>query len=136
MQSWSNPRGNNRICSVSNTSIRSVRAPGHIFGPYNDQNHFQEYLIAPSGAAKDLTKYETDLALARKLHDENGTKMALARKLQDKAYRVVFTHGDLMHHNILVMDGRVTGFIDWEAAGWYLEYREFTTAWMYQPQDC
>ncbi len=135
MRSWSNPWGTNRICSVSNSSIRSVRAPGHLFGPYDDQKDFQKYLIGPSGAAKDLAKYETDLVLAKKLHDDYDMNMALARKLQDKTYRVVFTHGDLMHHNILVKDGHVTGFIDWEAAGWYPEYWEFTTAWMYQPRD-
>jgi hypothetical protein len=31
----------------------------------------------------------------------------------------VFTHGDLMPHNIMVFHGHVSGIIDWESAGWF-----------------
>ncbi|OAT07451.1 hypothetical protein BDBG_03511 [Blastomyces gilchristii SLH14081] len=43
-------------------------------------------------------------------------------------HRIVFTHGDLKHHNIAVQNGQITGFLDWESAGWCPEYRDFTTA--------
>jgi aminoglycoside phosphotransferase (APT) family kinase protein len=44
-------------------------------------------------------------------------------------HRIVFTHGDFKTHNILIDDGgRLSGFLDWESAGWCPEYWEFTTA--------
>ncbi|WXC64563.1 hypothetical protein SNK03_010373 [Fusarium graminearum] len=41
----------------------------------------------------------------------------------------VFTHGDLSPFNIMVRDGRVVSIIDWEFAGWYPYYWEYTAAW-------
>ena len=122
MRKWPNPWGSNRICSISNGLIRSIRVPRHLIGPYDTQEDFNDYLIAPaSWANRDLPNHADNMILAKKLHE--------------KPYRIVFTHGDLMHHNILVKDGHVTGFIDWESAGWYPEYWEFTTAWRYQTPD-
>ncbi|EFE44535.1 hypothetical protein TRV_00671 [Trichophyton verrucosum HKI 0517] len=40
----------------------------------------------------------------------------------------VFTHGDLNPSNILVREGKVVGIIDWEFAGWYPPYWEYTAA--------
>jgi aminoglycoside phosphotransferase len=47
--------------------------------------------------------------------------------MEEMSHRIVFTHGDLEHHNIMVKGGRITGFLDWEASGWYPDYWEFTT---------
>ncbi|KAH6640646.1 kinase-like domain-containing protein [Chaetomium tenue] len=41
----------------------------------------------------------------------------------------VLTHGDLHPGNIMVSGDRVTGIIDWEFAGWYPHYWEYTSAW-------
>lgn len=38
----------------------------------------------------------------------------------------VFTHGDLNPSNIIVRDGKIVGIIDWEMAGWYPHYWEYT----------
>lgn len=40
-------------------------------------------------------------------------------------HRLRFAHGDLGMHNIMVKDGKITGIIDWEYAGWYPEYWEY-----------
>ncbi|KAL5116988.1 hypothetical protein ACEQ8H_005074 [Pleosporales sp. CAS-2024a] len=40
-------------------------------------------------------------------------------------HRIVFTHGDLAQHNILVKDGQITGLLDWENAGWYPEHWDY-----------
>ncbi|KAI0326981.1 hypothetical protein GY45DRAFT_1284529 [Cubamyces sp. BRFM 1775] len=42
-------------------------------------------------------------------------------------HAIVFTHGDLQKHNIMVgEDGHVCGIFDWEAAAWLPEYWEVT----------
>lgn len=52
-------------------------------------------------------------------------------------HRMSFTHADLNSRNILVdevvqqdgsLGGRVTGIVDWEMAGYYPEYWEYTKA--------
>ncbi|KAJ5368929.1 phosphotransferase family protein [Penicillium cataractarum] len=46
----------------------------------------------------------------------------LRGKSGDIPHRVLFSDGDLHPHNIVVCRGRIKGFLDWEAAGWYPEY--------------
>jgi aminoglycoside phosphotransferase len=48
---------------------------------------------------------------------------------------IVFSHGDLKHHNITVQGRRITGFIDCESAGWYPDYWDFTTALRFTRED-
>ncbi|TFY63573.1 hypothetical protein EVJ58_g3183 [Rhodofomes roseus] len=61
------------------------------------------------------------------LEREYPEHLANYQRIYDMAHTVVLSHGDLAPHNILVMDGHITGVIDWEAAGWYPEYWEYTT---------
>lgn len=49
------------------------------------------------------------------------------------AYKVKLTHGDITPWNIRVKNGRVTGLLDWEFAGWYPEYWEYTR--MFHPGE-
>lgn len=67
----------------------------------------------------------------------NEEKVRSARKLQSlQRPGVKFTHGDIKHHNILVdEDGHITGLLDWESAGWYPEFWEYTTALRFVPKD-
>jgi serine/threonine protein kinase len=39
-----------------------------------------------------------------------------------------FTHGDLVPRNVIIRDGRVAAIIDWDCAGVYPEYWEYTKA--------
>lgn len=41
-------------------------------------------------------------------------------------HNIYFTHGDLNPRNILVDRGRLSGIVDWENAGWFPEYWEYT----------
>jgi aminoglycoside phosphotransferase (APT) family kinase protein len=47
------------------------------------------------------------------------------RKHQRTDHKIVFSHGDLHQGNIMVKDGKITGLIDWETAGWYPEYWDY-----------
>ncbi|CAG8977393.1 hypothetical protein HYALB_00007023 [Hymenoscyphus albidus] len=41
-------------------------------------------------------------------------------------HQIVFTHADINLRNIILRDGRIEGIVDWENAGWYPEYWEYT----------
>jgi len=52
---------------------------------------------------------------------------SLISKSHSVQHDIVFTHADLNLRNILVDEmGRVSGIVDWECAGWYPEYWEYT----------
>ncbi|RTE75382.1 hypothetical protein BHE90_010155 [Fusarium euwallaceae] len=40
-------------------------------------------------------------------------------------HKIVFSHGDLGFHNIMIRDGHITAILDWEYAGWYPEHWDF-----------
>ena len=111
------PPDQESICSPIGTCLRSSRVPGHLMGPFRDRKEFYNHLFSPVSAHgfNSTVEYENTLWLAK--------------KLQQRHHRIVFTHGDFKAHNILVGDdGHLSGFLDWESAGWYPEYWEFTTA--------
>lgn len=116
MRLW-NPPNQHAVSSPIATCIRSSRVPDHIMGPFSNQKDFYDFLISPASkhGFENLDEYEA--ALSR------------TRRLRDSDYRILFTHGDFKAHNILVDDdGHLSGFLDWESAGWYPEYWEYTTA--------
>lgn len=47
----------------------------------------------------------------------------------------VFTHGDLSSLNILVRCDDIVGIVDWETAGWYPAYWEYTSASQVNPRN-
>ncbi|THV74770.1 APH-domain-containing protein [Aureobasidium pullulans] len=123
MRQWKSPWGRERICSSSGTSIRSVRVPFTTMGPFETEDQMNDYLLFPAGH----DAYDTE-------EDYPSLKKEIEKLFSDK-HRIVYTHGDLKHHNILIHEGHVSGFIDWESAGWYPEYWEFTTALRFQRED-
>ncbi|KAJ5715183.1 Aminoglycoside phosphotransferase [Penicillium malachiteum] len=54
---------------------------------------------------------------------------------QNKSWPLIFTHGDLSSLNILVRGDDIVGIIDWETAGWYPSYWEYTSAHQVNPQN-
>ena len=57
------------------------------------------------------------------------------KECHGKRYEIKFTHADLCPQNILVDDaGRITAILDWESAGWYPEYWEYTQMHFATPQ--
>lgn len=47
---------------------------------------------------------------------------------ENQGHAIRFTHADIAPRNIMVENGRITGIIDWEEAGWYPEYWEYIKA--------
>lgn len=75
-------------------------------GPFPDEEAFNTFILDfPPTTPKAISA-----GLATRLRCDHG---------------VVFTHGDLSQHNILVQDNTIVGLIDWEFAGWFPEYWEY-----------
>ncbi|EEP76340.1 predicted protein [Uncinocarpus reesii 1704] len=69
---------------------------------------------------KHFNKYLTD-----PFWDEIRSRAAVSHNIP---HDIVFTHGDLNPRNILAENGKITGIVDWENAGWFPEYWEYTKA--------
>lgn len=116
MREWVSPHAG-RICSVIDSPLRSIRVPDHIMGPFANETELHEFLLSPSSGHGFKTTEE---------YIEAQVQANNIRKLE---HRITFTHGDFKAHNILVgEDGHLSGFLDWESAGWMPEYWDFTTA--------
>lgn len=46
--------------------------------------------------------------------------------VSQRRYHTLFTHSDIAPRNILIKDGKIAAIVDWESAGWYPEYWEYT----------
>ena len=117
MRKWKNPFEDKQICSAIGTSILTQRVPGHAMGPFKAEQELHEYLLSPASCHgfKSLEEYQKTITQAR--------------RIINIPHHVVFTHGDLKAHNILVDENYcLSGFLDWECAGWCPEYWDFTTA--------
>jgi thiamine kinase-like enzyme len=51
---------------------------------------------------------------------------SLFKVIAQRQYHTTFTHSDIAPRNILIKDGKIAAIIDWESAGWYPEYWEYT----------
>ncbi|CZT07613.1 uncharacterized protein RAG0_13008 [Rhynchosporium agropyri] len=48
---------------------------------------------------------------------------------------LVFSHGDLSTMNIMARGDDIVGIVDWETAGWWPDYWEYTSAWHVNPYN-
>lgn len=58
----------------------------------------------------------------------SGTPPILVRKFRQQLrsdHRLVFTHGDIAQHNIIIRDNNVVALLDWQCAGWFPEYWDY-----------
>lgn len=103
------------VSSVTGGPIFSHRLPSKLYwGPFSTVRQFHQELVenmdldTRAGLQPDLAKLFQFYSLA-----END---------------VVLTHGDLSSLNIIVRGDRVVGIVDWETAGWFPRYWEYTCA--------
>jgi len=108
------------VASVDGGSLYDCRIPGASlrFGPFETIQDFHRHL-------------RTGVEFDRKLNSEAQELI----KQQAKPWPLVFTHGDLSSLNILARGDDIVGIIDWETAGWYPSYWEYTTACQVNPQN-
>lgn len=83
---------------------------GYPCGPFASVSDFHDFLVVPVARCP---RQELVIYYRQQLADNHG---------------VVFTHADLCGDHIFVepTTGRITGIIDWEMAGWWPTYWEYT----------
>lgn len=77
-------------------------------GPFNEESDFNSHLT--------YNRYVG-----------NNLRAAVA-PVHSRQHQSFFTHGDLHSANVLMSQGRLAGIVDWECAGYFPEYWEFTKA--------
>ncbi|KAI7383821.1 hypothetical protein KC336_g18299 [Hortaea werneckii] len=106
------PAKNAGISSTEGGPCRDVRvSTWRLFGPFEDVASFHELIRGgmPIEASRDTF---TDKVV----------------DIHQRDYKVRFTHGDLNSLNVLIREGKIASIIDWECAGWYPEYWDYTKA--------
>lgn len=101
------------ICNSLGLAVCDFRVLGHFAGPFACEPDFHAHIAPPHSLA----------ALP-------AAARALIADVHSRTHAICFTHADLNPWNVFVdaASGRITGIIDWENAGWYPEYWEFTKA--------
>ncbi|KAL5361417.1 kinase-like protein [Aspergillus floccosus] len=108
------------IASVDGGSLFDCRVPGPSlrFGPFDTAQDFHRHLRRGMEFDSRLDPEVQELI-----------------EQQRKSWPLVFTHGDLSSLNILVCGDDIAGIVDWETAGWYPSYWEYTSAHQVNPQN-
>jgi aminoglycoside phosphotransferase len=120
MRSIPPPEGTG-VAEVNGGPLFDYRLPGttdHV-GPFKTIEDFHRYL------REGLEDHPQHLPEVRELISRHAEYQSA----------IAFTHGDLSSLNILVSGDKVVGIIDWETAGWYPSYWEYTSAWNVNPQN-
>ena len=76
-------------------------------GPFNSKTEFNNFLFENTISSTPLLYSQSIQQTLRRDHE------------------IVFSHGDLNLHNIVVKDGDIVALLDWECAGWYPEHWEY-----------
>jgi len=118
------PPHGSQVANAKGGSLHDLRLPGLgldnpqvtalRFGPFEDIASFHRWLTKPYDYPHESLL--TDVNELINWYKDNDWGLP------------VFTHGDLSSLNILVQGDNITGIIDWETAGWYPAYWEYTTA--------
>lgn len=109
------------VAHVDGGPLYDLRLPGtsNHFGPFRTMQDFHRHLRG-----------------GLKAHPDHKPEISELISQQDNVRSPpVFTHGDLSSLNVLASGDEVVGIVDWETAGWYPSYWEYTTAWNVNPQN-
>ncbi|KAH9883044.1 hypothetical protein J1614_000411 [Plenodomus biglobosus] len=115
------PREDIGVAHVDGGPSYDPRLPGK-------SNHF--------GPFRTIQDFHRHLRGGQEAHPEHKPEISELISRQEKiSGPLVFTHGDLSSLNILASGDEIVGIVDWETAGWYPSYWEYTSAWNVNPQN-
>lgn len=123
--------------------LRGIQPPSSIGvanvdgGPIFDHRLPCKSLWGPFPTIRDFHQELRGGIAAEDIQDDASSPgVKLMASFHEQAWQgPVFTHGDLSSSNILVKDDKVVGIVDWETAGWYPPYWEYTSAKHPNPQN-
>ncbi len=115
------PAPGNEIASVDGGTLWDCRLPCGLdrFGPFANTDEFHRFLR--NGIEEAPPGYPDIKEMIQLQKQEWG--------------RPVLSHGDLSSLNVWVHGEDITGIIDWETAGWWPPYWEYTTAQQVNPRN-
>ena len=89
------------------------------------------------GPFRTVQDFHRHLRSGQEAHPEHIPEISELISQQDslQSNPVVFTYGDLSSLNVLASGDKIVGIVDWEPAGWYPSYWEYTTAWNINPRN-
>ncbi|KAF7183564.1 hypothetical protein CNMCM7691_003843 [Aspergillus felis] len=108
------------IANIDGGPLYDCRLPGPSlrFGPFSNIQDFHNHLRQGISMDPNLDPEIQELIIQHQ-----------------SSWPLKFTHGDLSSLNILACGDKIVGIIDWETAGWYPSYWEYTTACYVNPQN-
>ncbi|GAB0137718.1 hypothetical protein EsDP_00005974 [Epichloe bromicola] len=110
------------VGSIDGGPFYDCRLPSRLYwGPYPTVREFHQALVNGISLDTDWT-LDADLSELFEFYRRSGDKLVL-------------THGDLSSLNILVRGDAVVGIVDWETAGWFPAYWEYTCAKYVNPHN-
>ncbi|TVY35454.1 hypothetical protein LSUB1_G005608 [Lachnellula subtilissima] len=114
------------ICSAEIGPLFDRRIDMHRrrFGPFECETDFNSFFRCGVTNTDELEVVARGYG-GEKVHEELAKMIAIQNKENRK---ICFTHGDAHSGNFLVKDGKIVAGIDFEMAGFYPEYWEYTTA--------
>ncbi|KAL5351504.1 hypothetical protein ACLOAV_003363 [Pseudogymnoascus australis] len=107
------------------TTMQSVKSRAGVIGscnggPFRECRRMGEYKGGPFHNEAGFNNYVTKLIGTTPTEVNNALRSQLRTD-----HRIVFAHGDLSQHNIIIKDMKISGIIDREFAGWFPEYWEY-----------
>lgn len=110
------------VSSVDGGPFYDCRLPSRFYwGPYATIREFHQALVGGND-------FDTECPIP-------DLSELLEFYRQWSGNELVLTHGDLSSFNIMVQGDTVVGILDWETAGWFPTYWEYTCAKYVNPQN-
>lgn len=111
------------VSSIDGGPLYDCRLPSRLYwGPYTTVRAFHEALVDGLNLDAEYATLAPDLCELLEFYRQSGSELVL-------------THGDLSSLNILVRGDAVVGVVDWETAGWFPAYWEYTCAKYVNPRN-
>lgn len=110
------------------SQIRKIRSPNNRIssvtgGPVVDRRQLSSISGGPFRLEADFNKWQLEQLKPTTPIAHRDIYIGMHKT----DHKIVFSHGDLGFHNIIVEDGHVQAILDWEFAGWFSEHWDYKT---------
>ena len=118
------------------SELRALRSPepGYVAAVDLTPLHDERVHDGPFGPFDSIPEFHKALrqGIEKSGHVELDNMIEMEK---NRDYSLRMTHGDLSFRNIIVQGEKLAGIVDWETAGWYPDYWEYSSTF-YSFFDC